>query len=211
MEMTALRSQMNPHFIFNSLNSINRYVIQNDRLTASEYIAKFGKLMRNVLDNSRSKIISLQQELTTLELYIQMEKLRFDDSFGYRITVDESVDAANTMIPPLLIQPFVENSIWHGLMHKENKGTVTVYAIMKNDLLLEITVEDDGIGRAQAAALESKTAAHHSHGLKVTSERIRIINELYRQENKIELIDLFDKQHKPAGTKVIILIPINKV
>jgi len=206
MEMTALRSQMNPHFIFNSLNSINRYVMQNDRLTASEYIAKFGKLIRNVLDNSTSRQITLEQELSTLELYIQLEKLRFENKFDYKIITD-GVDAS-VKIPPMLIQPFVENSIWHGLMQKNEKGSVVVSAAMKMDNLLELIIEDDGIGRKKAEELKSKTAVHKSHGMKVTTDRIKIINELYEQKNKVEVVDLFDKNGNACGTKVILLIPI---
>ncbi len=210
MEMTALRSQMNPHFIFNSLNSINRYVMQNDRLTASEYIAKFGKLMRNVLENSRHETITLKQELDTLELYLQLEKLRFEDKFDFLLVVDEEVDAGGIRIPPLLIQPFAENSIWHGLMHKEEKGLLTIKAAKKSSGLLEICIEDDGVGRARAAELESKKATHPSIGMQVTSDRIRLINELYKQQNRILVRDLVSSDGEPCGTSVTLQIQLKK-
>ena len=209
MEMTALRSQMNPHFIFNSLNSISRYVMQNDRLIASEYIAKFGKLIRNVLDNSNNRQITLEQELSTLELYIQLEKLRFENKFDYKIITD-GVDPS-VKIPPMLIQPFVENSIWHGLMQKNEKGSVIISAGMKENNLLVVIIEDDGIGRKKAEELKSKTFVHKSHGMKVTIDRIKLINELYEQKNKVEVVDLFDKNGTASGTKVILLIPVTYI
>ncbi len=210
MEMTALRSQMNPHFIFNSLNSINRYVMQNDRLTASEYIAKFGKLMRNVLDNSKYKSISLQQELETLELYLELEKLRFEDKFEYRVHIDEEVDISSIQIPPMLLQPFAENSIWHGLMHKQEKGLLLIKVSMLPDGILEITIEDDGIGRAKATELRSKKNTRHSHGMQLTTDRIRLLNELYRQENRIIVNDLIADDGTAAGTRVKLQIQLKK-
>lgn len=209
-EMTALRSQMNPHFIFNCLNSIKLYTMQNDTAAATEYLTKFSRLMRLVLENSRRSCIPLTAELETLQLYIDMEVMRFKKKLSYSIFVAENVDLDFTEIPPLLIQPFVENAIWHGLMHKEEGGDIAVSIAMEGANMLNITVSDNGIGRARAAALRSKTAtAQKSFGMKVTTERIALINQLYKTNTTVAIHDLVDPEGCPAGTEVTIKIPLS--
>jgi ligand-binding sensor domain-containing protein len=209
-EMTALRSQMNPHFIFNCLNSIKLYTMQNDTEAAMEYLTKFSRLMRLVLENSRRSCIPLAAELETLQLYIDMEVMRFKKKLSYSISVAENVDVDFIEIPPLLIQPFVENAIWHGLMHKEEGGDIAVSIAMEGVNLLTITVADNGIGRARAAALRSKTAtAKKSFGMKVTTERIALINQLYKTNTTVAILDLVDPEGQPAGTEVTIKIPLS--
>ena len=201
-EMTALRAQMNPHFIFNCLNSIKLYTLENDGLTATDYLTKFSRLIRLVLENSRSERITLANELETLELYIAMEAMRFKDKVAYQINVADDVDTDYIEIPPLLIQPYVENAIWHGLMHKEGGGMIVI-DVKTMDSLLQISITDNGIGRAAAAALKSKSATNQkSFGLKMTSERIELINELYKTNTQVKIEDL------AVGTRVIIEIPI---
>ena len=126
MEMQALRAQMNPHFIFNSLNSINRFILQNNRAQASEYLTKFSKLVRMILQNSQASLITLESELESLELYLNLEALRFNYHFDYNITVPKDLDIEVLQVPPLILQPYVENAIWHGLMHKEEKGHLDI-------------------------------------------------------------------------------------
>ncbi len=177
MELSALRSQMNPHFIFNCLNSIKLYTVENDSFTASEYLTKFSRLIRLVLENSRKDKVELHSELESLRLYIEMEAMRFKEKLQYSIT--ENIDTSYTEIPPLLIQPYVENAIWHGLMHKESGGNLHV-VVDKGDAddLIKISITDDGIGRAKAAELKSKSAVKQkSFGMRVTSERIALINQ----------------------------------
>src|SRR4029453_3745956 len=144
VEMQALRAQMNPHFIFNCLNSINRYIVKSDQATASLYLTRFAKLIRLILDNSNSKNVILSNELEALRLYIEMEALRFDKKFTYEIIVDEDVKADSIEVPPLIIQPYVENAIWHGLLHKEKGGNLRIQVAMSGESMLQCTVQDDG-------------------------------------------------------------------
>ncbi|MVM28456.1 hypothetical protein GO755_00325 [Spirosoma sp. HMF4905] len=208
-EMAGLRSQMNPHFIFNCLNSIKLYAIENESEKASEYLTKFSRLIRMVLENSRSERVTLQNELETLRLYMDMEAMRFKQKLSFRIDVAPDVDARFLEIPPLLIQPYVENAIWHGLMHKPTGGTVHVKATLPQETLLQLTITDDGVGRARSAELKSKSASHRkSFGLKMTSERISLVNQIYQTQTQAQIMDLVDSFGEPCGTKVILEIPV---
>ena len=213
-ETKALRAQMNPHFIFNSLNSINSFVMDQKHEIASEYLIKFSKLIRLILDNSLSETISIEKELETLKLYVLLEAARFDNRFKcvYHITGD--VDTSSIMIPPMLLQPFVENAIWHGLMQKEGEGTITIeiavnseQSTVNSDQFLKISITDDGIGREKAAELKSKSATHKSHGLKVTSQRIEMMNRLNSSGAQVNIVDLKDELDRALGTRVELIIP----
>lgn len=208
-EITALRSQMNPHFIFNCLNSIKLYSLENDSQSASDYLTKFSRLIRLVLENSRSEKVTLENELETLKLYIEMEAMRFKDKVKYQINIAPNIDQQFIEIPPLLIQPFVENSIWHGLMHKSDGGTVKIEVTQPNDNIIHIEILDDGIGREKALEYKSKSAMKQkSFGMKVTNERIELINQIYKTNTEVEIIDLKNKNGEALGTKVILNIPI---
>jgi sensor histidine kinase YesM len=208
-EIAALRAQMNPHFIFNCLNSIQYFTAKNDSESASNYLSKFSKLIRLVLENSRSEKVTLQNELETLRLYIEMEAMRFQNKLSYRLNINQDIDQDYIQIPPLLLQPFVENAIWHGLMHKEEGGTIVIDVTTDDFKSLHITITDDGIGRQKAAEFKSKTATKNkSFGMKVTAERIELINQLYKTETQIQIIDLKNADGFGVGTKVIIEIPI---
>lgn len=208
-EMAGLRSQMNPHFIFNCLNSIKLYATENDSEKASDYLTKFSRLIRLVLENSRSERVTLQNELEMLRLYTDLEIMRFKQKLSFSIDIDAGIDTQFTEIPPLLIQPYVENAIWHGLMHKPEGGTVHVRATQPQENLLQLTITDDGVGRARAAELKSKSASHHkSFGLKMTSERIALINQFYQTHTQITINDLVYADGQPAGTEVTLQIPI---
>ncbi len=208
-EITALRSQMNPHFIFNCLNSIKLYLLENDPESASVYLTKFSKLIRLVLDNSRSERLTLDKEIETLRLYIEMEIMRFKEKVAYEMQVSTEIDQQYIEIPPLLIQPFVENAIWHGLMHKEFGGKVSILVSLIEENMLEIQVIDNGVGREKSAEYKSKTATKHkSFGMKVTNERIDLINQIYKTNAKVEIIDLYDNFKLAIGTKVLINIPV---
>lgn len=209
ISMSALRSQMNPHFIFNCLNSIKLYTTQNNTTAASEYLTKFSRLIRMALENSRNETITLTAELEALELYIQMEGMRFKDKLAYSITVDKNVDADYIEIPPLLLQPYVENAIWHGLMQKEEGGRINIHAAMAEKNLLVIKIRDNGVGRAVAQERQSKTSVtHKSYGMKVTSERLALINKIYKTGASITIDDLKDHNNLPEGTLVTIQIPV---
>ncbi len=206
-ETKALRAQMNPHFIFNSLNSINSFVIDQKHEIASDYLIKFSKLIRLILDNSRSETISLSKELETLKLYVLLESARFDNKFTCSFQVAGDVEINSVMIPPMLLQPYVENAIWHGLMQKEGNGTITIDIEKSDEEYLNISITDDGIGREKAAELKSKSATHKSHGLKVTALRIDMMNKLNSTGAKVRIVDLKDAHGNAMGTKVDLIIP----
>ncbi|MEO6613642.1 MAG: histidine kinase [Chitinophagaceae bacterium] len=210
ISMSALRSQMNPHFIFNCLNSIKLYTTQNDTVAASEYLTKFSKLIRLVLENSRNERITLSSELAALELYIEMEAMRFKEKLSYSLVVEENVEASYIEIPPLLLQPYVENAIWHGLMAREEGGQIAITVAIKNDdTLLEIKIADNGIGRAAATLLKNKMGGKHkSYGMKATTERIALINQIYKTGANVFVHDLVDEDGQAAGTEVILQIPV---
>jgi tetratricopeptide (TPR) repeat protein len=208
LEMQALRAQMNPHFIFNSLNSINRFILQNNKSQASEYLTKFSRLVRLILQNSQVALISLESELESLQLYLELEAVRFDNQFDFTVRIDEEVDASVLKVPPLIIQPYVENAIWHGLMHKEEKGHLDIMVTQEKDHLL-IKITDDGIGRKQAALFASKSATRHkSVGLRITADRIAMLNKSNEMESPVKINDLINTDDSTAGTEVIIKIPV---
>jgi len=208
VEMQALRAQMNPHFIFNSLNSINRFILQNNRAQASEYLTKFSKLVRMILQNSQASLISLESELESLNLYLDLEAVRFEHRFAYKISYPKDLDIEVLKVPPLVIQPFAENAIWHGLMHKEDKGRLDIDVSEDQDHLY-IKITDNGIGRKKAAELASKSAAKHkSMGLRITKDRIAMLQKSNGGESPVEIIDLANEDGSAAGTEVIIKMPV---
>lgn len=199
-----LRQQMNPHFIFNTLNSIQYYLLDEDIHASTSYLAKFAKLMRMILDNSRETTIPIEDEIKALELYLELETLRFEDKVNYTILVDPKVNTLEFRIPSLLIQPFVENAIKHGLMHKKGPGRVKV-EIEKHGTGIVCVVEDDGVGREKAARI--RKAQHRSWGAEISEDRIRLLNAVYGEEVKIKVVDLVGGDSRPAGTRVEICIP----
>ena len=206
LEMMALRSQMNPHFIFNCLNSINRFVLRNDTEAASGYLTKFSKLMRMVLENSKQVLIPLEEEVKCLELYIQMEQFRCKNSFRYYIRYHDGVNVSEAMIPPLLLQPFVENAIWHGVNPKEGDGKIGIEFYQREETLY-CEIKDNGIGRKKASELKSQLSEHHkSMGLQITKERLAIMGEPQTNESPVKIEDLYDDKGDAAGTKVTIRI-----
>lgn len=211
VEMSALLAQMNPHFLFNSLNSIDSYIIRNESKKASEYLNNFARLMRLILQNSRSNYISLKDELEALGLYLQMESLRFKDKFSYSVSVDENVDTNSIVIPPMLIQPYIENAIWHGLMHKTNgeEGKVELMVRKESDNLLCI-IRDNGIGRKKAGELKAQRHSNHkrSMGMQITHDRIEIINKLYNINASVNIFDMDDELGEAKGTRVELTIPV---
>jgi hypothetical protein len=207
-ETKALRAQMNPHFIFNCLNSINSFVIDQKHEMASDYLIKFSKLIRLILDNSRSEMISLNKELDTLKLYVLLESARFDNKFTCVYHIADDIITDSIMIPPMLLQPYVENAIWHGLMQKEGEGTITIEIKEERAEYIKISISDDGIGREKAAELKSKSATHRSHGLKVTSQRIDMMNKLNSTGAQVKILDLKDDQGNATGTRVELIIPV---
>jgi len=208
LEIQALRSQMNPHFIFNCLNAINRFILGHETEAASDYLTKFSRLMRMIMNHSRHSVISLAEELEVLQLYLDMEKLRFKDAFDYAIVQDDELDIGDIYIPPLLLQPFVENAVWHGLMHKTERGLLTIELHADNDILTCI-IQDNGVGRRRAGMLKSKSAQKHkSMGLQITAERLNLLTGNGSPGHYFDIEDLYDEDGQPAGTKVILKIRI---
>jgi sensor histidine kinase YesM len=209
IEMSALRAQMNPHFIFNCLNSIKLYTTDNESAKAADYLTKFSRLIRLVLENSRSEKVTLKNELEALALYMEMETMRFKNKLNFTIETDLNLDTDLIEIPPLLLQPYVENAIWHGLMHKKDGGSVQIKIRQPETDRLQITITDNGIGRAKAAALKSKSVIPgKSFGMKLTGERIDLINQVYKTHAKVQVNDLTDTEGNAAGTEVVIEILI---
>lgn len=208
-EMQALRAQMNPHFIFNCLNSINRYILKSDEATASLYLTRFAKLIRLILDNSSSKKVLLSNELEALKLYIEMESLRFDKKFVSNIVVEPAVNVDSIEVPSMIIQPYVENAIWHGLLHNESEGRLTITIRMKDEGMLECMIDDNGIGRAKARLLKSKSAtSRKSLGMELTEKRLALLNRQAEINASVSIIDKEDENTNSTGTKVILQIPI---
>jgi sensor histidine kinase YesM len=202
LENKALRSQMNPHFIFNSLNSINSYIIKNKTDEASVFVTKFARLIRLILDNSMESSVLLEKELMALSLYIEIENKRFENKFTWKINVDSSVDASRLLVPPMVIQPFVENAIWHGLLHKAEPGQLQIDLFQRSGHL-EIIIEDNGVGRSAAIGLRSKTSLKtKSHGLDVTSRRIANFNSDTLIGEAVSFTDLTSADGNPCGTRV---------
>ncbi|MDB5256028.1 MAG: tetratricopeptide repeat protein [Chitinophagaceae bacterium] len=202
--LRSLRSQMNPHFIFNALNSVNNFISKNDERSANKYLSDFSKLMRTVMENSRYEFISLSTELSILQLYLSLEHARFKDKFDYTLTVSEELSLEQTQIPPMLIQPYIENAIWHGLRYKEEKGLLTVN-ILPHEGDVMVTIEDNGIGRKKSAELKTHNQKDKdSIGLKNTEARIAIINELYKTHMRVHLED--QDPATGSGTKVTVYI-----
>ena len=204
-EMSALRAQMNPHFLFNGLNSIKLFVIQNRPEEASLYLSKFAGLIRLVLENSKSSLIPLERELEALRLYLELEALRFEGKFSYRIDVDEEVAAELVQVPPTLLQPYVENAIWHGLLQRDAPGGhVAIRIETLGAHRTRFVIEDNGIGRAAALAVKSRSATtHKSLGLKITTDRLRLLRERYGLHAEV-LIDDLHESGRPTGTRVTI-------
>ncbi|HSR38608.1 MAG TPA: histidine kinase, partial [Phnomibacter sp.] len=207
VEMKALRAQMNPHFLFNSLNSINNFILKNDADNASAYLTRFARLVRLILDNSRHEWVSLDQELQALKLYIELEQLRFDQTFDYKIQMEPGIDVMHCQIPPMMLQPYVENAIWHGLLHRNSEGGLLQINLSLNGKdQLKITIEDNGVGRKASAIRKSHQRSMHkqSHGMQITSERLDTINAVYQIDARSSIEDLYDDAGHATGTRVVL-------
>lgn len=209
LEQKLLRLQMNPHFIFNALSNILNLINRNSNETAAKYLTRFSKLLRNTLEGSRKDTIKLDAEIEGLANYLELQKLRFGDKFDFQIDVDDSIDTESTSIPPLLVQPFIENAIEHGIHHKKIKGHVYLrFMADKKQVICE--VEDDGVGRGKAWELEySKRKDHDSLATQIIKERIKVLNKTLKGKINLVIKDLKDEMDQPTGTKVILKIPTN--
>lgn len=208
-QLENLRSQMNPHFIFNALNSIQEYIVTNEKETASAFLVKFSRLIRIYLEHSRESEVQLEEELKALRLYLELEKDRFEDALEYTISVDENLDTISVKIPSLFLQPYIENALKHGLLHKKDNRILTISFTLndKKDGLL-CTITDNGIGREASAALNSKRAyLHKSFATSANAKRIELINKTRIRKTTVTIEDLHDENNKAQGTRVAIFIP----
>ncbi|AEA45316.1 sensor histidine kinase [Fluviicola taffensis] len=209
-QITALQAQMNPHFIFNAINTIQGYILGKNEAEAYGYLAKFSKLIRMVLHNSQMKVLRLERELEVLHLYIELEQLRFDNCFDYELQIVEGTEITDFNIPGMLLQPYIENAIWHGIVNLENsrRGKLTL-SINHADERLLLTITDNGVGREKAQSFRSNTH-HKSVGMELTGERLEVMNRLHGDNiASVKVIDLFDEEGTPSGTRVEISIPVN--
>lgn len=200
-KLLALRTQMSPHFLFNSLNSINNFILQNEAENASAMLTKFARLMRQILDNTQTEWVSIRNELCALQLYVELEQLRCDNHFEVSFEISDTLDQDRVKVPPLIIHPYVENAIWHGLLPKRSgarKLTIRCYE-QENRLIIEIM--DSGIGREAAARARTNPLTSQPHyGSKLVQERLQLMTEIYGLDGQITSTDLYAPDHHPAGT-----------
>ena len=211
-EQRALLAQMNPHFIFNSLNSVQKYIMANEKDSAHTYLQKFASMMRKVLEHSSQQTITLGQEIATLQLYLELESLRFDNGFDYEITVKDDTlwqSEINGDGQQTRDFTFVENAVWHGLMNKESRGKINLCFSKINKKYILCEIEDNGIGRKKAAEVQSKdTIKHKSKGTEIVKKRIVLFNLKTRNKITLKTIDLEEKNPQQTGTLVQLTIPI---
>lgn len=207
-ELRTLRSQINPHFIFNSLNSIKSYILRDRKLEASEYLTDFSTLMRAILQQSKDKFISLAAELETTLLYIKLENLRFEGGFLFDYQIDETLNIDDILIPPMLLQPYIENAIKHGLMSKAENRVLTLKIERKNSEEIYIKIDDNGIGRERAGIQQKNTINHESMSTTINDERIQLLGLTTDLHINIEIVDKKTPQGISEGTTVIITLPI---
>jgi sensor histidine kinase YesM len=209
LKIASLRSQMNPHFIFNSLNAIKLYIIDNKKENAVYYLNKFSKLIRKILASTREKEITLVEEIETIKLYIDIENIRFNNEIESLFTIDKKMNLETIKIPSLILQPFVENAIWHGLSLKKENKKLHITISKKEDTHIKITIEDNGVGREKSALIKQKKLyKKESIGINLTKERLSVFEKDYENSYSIKFKDLYDENKKAIGTKVILKIPV---
>lgn len=209
LEQDMLRNQMNPHFIFNSLNSIKLYIINNEKENAVYYLNKFSKLIRKILIASTEKEMTLEDELDTMKLYMNIENIRFSNEIDFQVEVDRSINTASIRVPSLILQPFLENALWHGLSSKKEGKQIILQVTKPSESFITITITDNGIGRKEADKINSgKLLKRKSVGISITKARLANFSKGFTSDYKIIIEDLYDGHGKATGTKIIVNIPI---
>jgi sensor histidine kinase YesM len=204
--LQAFQAQLNPHFIFNSLSSIQHFITNDDKRSALTYLPKFARLLRQVLQNSMDTYIPLEEELAMIRSYIEMEQLRFDNKFDFTLEVQEGIHPDQIEIPGLLLQPYIENAIIHGLLHKEGKGLLKISITQEEEGLI-CTIRDNGIGREKSRVIKAKrTVNHKSYGMKKARERLELLNRHRPNHSEVKVEDLINNDGTADGTKVTIRI-----
>ncbi len=207
LEQKLLRLQMNPHFIFNALSNIMNFMEEKNTNSAIRYLSTFSKLLRTTLESNRKDTILLEQEISGLTNYLELQKLRYEDKFEYAVEVDDRLDPEEVTIPPMLIQPFIENAIEHGIQQKQTTGHIKVRFMQKDDKII-CEIEDDGVGREKAWETKYKTrTTHTSLATAIITDRIQAINKKMKQKIRLDIIDLKSGNNEPLGTKVVLDMP----
>ena len=208
LQQKLFRSQMNPHFIFNSLASIQNFIVKQDSRKANIFLSRFSELIRRILDNSTQEYITFEKEISTIENYLELQKVRYIEKFDYSMEVDEAIDTETMKIPPMLAQPIIENAIEHGIKHKDSKGNIHIrFTLQDNRIIFE--VEDDGVGREKAQEILFKhDKDHKSLATAITLERIRVLNKKSKKKISFKILDLKNENNKPIGTRVTFEIPV---
>lgn len=211
LEQDILRSQMNPHFIFNALNSIKLYIVNNEKENAVYYLNKFSKLIRKTLVASTEKNTTLKDELDTMQLYINIENIRFANEINYTVKIDDALDPDSVKVPSLILQPFLENALWHGLSTKKGEKNISLGVEKGNSNYIIIKITDNGVGRKTSGEIKAKKSLNRkSVGISLTKERLENFSKQYTSNYKLEIIDLYNNE-EPKGTQVILKIPIEKL
>jgi ligand-binding sensor domain-containing protein len=209
VEMKALRAQINPHFLFNSLNSINNFILKQENKKARKYLVKFSQLVRNILNNSTTPYVSLKEELDTINLYVQIESMRFDNTFSFQTELEDSLFVSEISIPSLLLQPYIENAIWHGLLHKEGEKKIEIRIKKLSNKFISIEIEDNGVGRN--ATLHNKNPdKQKSFGMQLGESRVKLMNSEHQSKGEVEVIDLQNDNNEACGTLIHIKLPLLK-
>lgn len=206
-KLKALKSQMNPHFMFNALNSIQEYILQNKKELASNYLGDFADLMRSYLQHSQEDTISLRDEIETLELYLKLEQIRFEEDLEYQIKYDKDLTIDSIQIPSFLLQPFVENAIKHGLLHKHGAKIISIKFVKVNNEILQCSIQDNGIGRKESEII-NRNRKHKSFATEASQNRLNLLNQNINSKIGLTIEDLYDEQNRSLGTRVILKIPI---
>jgi LytS/YehU family sensor histidine kinase len=209
LEQKLLRVQMNPHFIFNSLTDLQSYIWSKDPVKANDYLASFSKLLRLILENSRREFVPVEKEIDAITHYLKLQSFRYKDKFSYTIDIDEKIDEEHMMIPPMLAQPYIENSIEHGILAKETQGHIDVKFSLEGDLI-HIEVTDDGIGFIRSSELK-KDKSHESLAMMITQERLLMIFKKYRQKISFSISDILDDKNNVTGARVSFAVPYSKL
>ena len=212
LEMKALLAQMNPHFTFNAINSIQNYILDNDVDKALSYLSDFSKIIRQTLENASKEFITLDEEIEYIKRYLSLEQMRFDKQFSQEIKIDPEIDLESTLIPPMILQPYIENAIKHGLRHKKVKGQLMIEFLIITDNVLLCTIEDNGIGRTASEIINKIIQKdHNGAGMAITKNRIQKLKEVYKSElYNIEIIDLIEPNQSSMGTRVEIYLPLTQ-
>ena len=204
LALKSLRTQMNPHFIFNALNSVNSFIANNDERVANKYLSEFSQLMRAVLENSEEDFISLEKEIKLLELYVKLEHFRFKDKFDYILNVSEDLRLSEFVIPPMLLQPYIENAVWHGLRYKEDRGLLEINFDQLDSETIKISIIDNGIGREKSMEFKTENQKRqNSKGMGNIQKRILILNEMYKDKVDVTVENVSENGQ---GTKVTLIL-----